>query len=163
MEILARAAKISLFAEVGDVHHKRIAFPASDGIAPILVNILWQVRPIGDRNYAIESGALADVVVDINGIGALDDAHHAAEIAERSSVRRQLSRWKNHGKAIQQATLDTAAVLGTVGTIHTIDVVVGRRLVSARRNRSGPAAGSTLQERLEVLPFLSNSLLRCRH
>src|SRR5579864_4860587 len=158
MEILARAAKISLFAEVGDVHHKRIAFPASDGIAPILVNILWQVRPIGDRNYAIKSGALADVVVDINGIGALDDAHHAAEIAERSSVRRQHSRWENHGKAIQQTTFDAAAVLRAVRAVHAIDVVVGWGLAPQRRDWSGPAAGGALQERREVLAFFVDSL-----
>src|SRR5690242_16417995 len=111
MKILARAAKIGLLAEVGDVHDQRIAFPARDGIAPVLVNILWQVRPIADRNDAIESRALADVVVDINGITALYDAHHATEIPERPSVRRQLSRRKNHGKAVQQTTFDAAAVL----------------------------------------------------
>ena len=85
---------------------------------------------------AIESGALADVVVDVHGIGALDDAHHAAEIAERSSVRRQQSRGENHGKAIQQTTFDAAAVLRAVRAIHAIDVVVGRRLVP--RGEIGP-------------------------
>src|ERR1700739_3062382 len=128
MEILARAAKICLFAEVGDVDYQRIAFPARDGITPVLLNILWQMRPIGNRNYAIESGALTDVVVDTNGIGALDDAHHAAEIAERPSVRRQQSRWENHRKAIQQTTFDAAAVLRAVRAVHAIQVVVGRRL-----------------------------------
>src|SRR5580704_257309 len=120
MELLARAAKIGFFAEVGDVHHQRITFPARDGIAPILVNSFWQMRPIADRNYAIESCALTDVVVDINRIGALDDAHHAAEISERSSVRRQLSRGENHGKAIQQTTFDAAADLGTISEVNEI-------------------------------------------
>src|SRR4029077_9588332 len=96
MEILARTAKVGLFAEIGDINHQSIAFPTRDGIAPVLANIFRQMRPVGDLNYAIESGALTNVVVDIDGIGAFDDAHDAAEIAERSSVRRQLSGGKNH-------------------------------------------------------------------
>src|SRR5580700_1208211 len=162
MELLARAAKIGFFTEVGDVHHQRITFPARDGIAPVLMNILRQMRPIADRNYAIESGALTDVVVDINRIGALDDAHHAAEISERSSVRRQLSRWENHGKAVQQTTFDAAAVLGTIRAVHAIDVVAWRGLAPQRGDRSGSAAGGALQERREVLAILVDSLLRLR-
>src|SRR5579863_4357526 len=128
MKILARAAKIGLFAEVGDVHDQRIAFPARDGITPVLMNILWEMPPIGDWNYAIESGTLTYVVVDINGISALDDAHHAAEIAKWSSVRSQQSRWEYHGKAVQQTTFNAASVLRTVHAVHAIDVVVWRGL-----------------------------------
>src|SRR6266576_1290899 len=121
------------------------------------------MRSVRDRDRAIEPGALADVVVHVDRIRALDDPHHTAEIAEGPSVRRQWSCLENHWKVIQQATLDTAAVLGTVGAIHAIEVVIGRRLVSARRDWSGSAAGSTLQERLEVLPFLADPLLRRRY
>src|SRR5258705_2050370 len=163
VQVLARAAEIGLLAEIRDVDHQRFAFPPGDRVAPVLANVLWQVRPVRDRDRAIEPCALADVVVHIDRIRALDDPHHAAEIAEGPSVRRQRSCLENHRKGIQQATFNTAAVLGTVGAIHAIEVVVWRRLVSARRDRSGPAAGGALQERLEVLSFLADSLLRLRY
>src|SRR6267378_1014989 len=163
VQVFARAAEICLLAEIRNVDDQSFAFPPGDRIAPVLVNVLWQVRPVRDRDRAIEPCALADVVVHVDRIRALDDPHHATEIAEGPSVRRQRSCLENYRKAIQQATLNTAAVLGTVGAIHAIEVVVWRRLVSARRDRSGPAAGSTLQERLEVLSFLADSLLRLRY
>src|SRR5579883_188804 len=160
MQVLAGTAKIGFLAEVSSVNDECIAIPMRDRIAPVLMYRFRQMRTSSDGDDAIKAGTLADVVIDVHRIGTLDDAHHAAEISVGPSVRSQQAGGKNHGKTIQQATLDAATVFWTVGAIHAVEVVLGRRIISAGRDWTRPTAGSALQKGLEVFSRFGDAFLR---
>src|ERR1051325_3287224 len=93
-------------------------------IAETLADVRWQMRHLLERNHALPSLALTDIVEDRHGAWALHDAAVAGEVGQH----------RGH------ATLGHAAVLRTVGTIQSSGVVERRRFLVARRRRTVLAA-----------------------
>src|SRR5439155_24119548 len=122
------------------------------GIYVSLAEGLGQVGAVGDRNDPAETLPLTDVVVDADSIGSLYDAR---DTAERPGLQQ-------HRKIGSETALRPASILRSVGAIHTIEVVIRRPFIPARRNRSRLAAGRALQQRFEVFLLAGDPLLRFR-
>src|SRR5437870_1646429 len=108
------------------------------------------MRSVCNWNNAAESLPLADVVVDRYGSLGLDNARHTSEAAGL----------QQHRHVRSEATFGSASVFGTIGAVHSIEVVVWRTLGSSWRYRSRLSARGPLQQCSEIFPLPRNPVLR---
>src|SRR5215831_13754350 len=121
MQVLARALKISLRAEVRHVDDERVTLPVTTRVTVPLADMGRQVRTAVHDDVALPPLPLTDVVEDRDAAGRL---HDPAEAAGRGPKLRQPA---------GQAAVRQRAILRTVMPVHARRVVAGRGLREPRR------------------------------
>ena len=121
MEVLARALKIRLRAEIGDVDHQGVALPMAAGVPVPLADAPRQMRAAVHDDVALAALALAHVVEHRHSARRLHDAAEAVAADLR------------HARG--QAAIRQRAVLRAVMAIHPRGIVTWRRVGKPRRGR----------------------------
>src|SRR5258708_22064745 len=161
MQVLARALKVRLRAEVRHVDNERIPFPMTMGVTVPLADIGRQVRTSVHDDVALPPLPLTYVVEDRDGARRLHDPAKAAGWAAKFR------------QPAGEAAVRQLAVLRTVMAIHARRVVARSKFRHSRRrgrivfaatagHRLAPARLGRLQQRKTEFPVGAGRLLGLR-
>src|SRR5215813_6231151 len=104
MQVLARSLELCLLREICDIDDQCVSFSMANCISVPLVDVLWQMRPFGNRNDLTEILPLADVIVNPDRTRRL---HNSRYTSERPGLEQNRHR-------ISETTLWTASILWSV-------------------------------------------------